>query len=192
MTDSICSRCGRLLDKPTAVCWMCHKRPLPLQQIRTAVLFSGPLPTLIHQFKYNRMFGLAAPLGDLMVQAWPQWQYPTDIIVAIPLHPTREKERGYNQSELLAQHLRQALGVPHCPQVVSRIRQTQPQVSLNAAERLMNMESAFSADPQKVAGKKVLLIDDVCTTGATLSAAATALLTAGAETVSAYCLARAV
>jgi ComF family protein len=141
--------------------------------------------------KYNGLFALTEPLADLMVEAWPRWQMPVDLFVPIPLYPERERKRGYNQSALLARHLCQRLQLPDDPKAVQRIRYTQPQVGLSADERLANVAYAFAADRRKVEGKSILLVDDVCTTGATLSAAAHALLTAGAKTVSAYCLARA-
>ena len=101
----------------------------------------------------------------------------------MPLHTTRLKERGYNQSELLAQNVALNMGIPCRPEALQRIRQTQSQVTMTAAERVTNMQDAFSANCSLSTGKQVLLIDDVYTTGSTMSACATALLTCGVQAV---------
>ena len=123
-----------------------------------------------------------------MVEAWPRWQHPVDLVLAIPLHHRRQSERGYNQSELLVAELRRQLGWPSDGEALSRTRQTRPQMGLTATERRANVHDAFVADPALVGGKRVLLVDDVCTTGSTLTAAAIALREAGARSVTAYCL----
>lgn len=191
LSEPICCCCGRVLSRPTHLCSSCRLSPPPLQQIRTAVLFLDPIPPIIHQFKYNGAFGLAEPLAGLMLQAWPRWQIPVDLVLPIPLHADRLKTRGYNQSALLARYFCQDLNLETAENVLQRTRYTQPQVHLSATERQENVAGAFFAESSRVAGKEVLLVDDVCTTGSTLSAAAQALLTAGAKSVSAYCLARA-
>ena len=192
LSNKVCQQCGRLCRKPTMCCFICKTYPLPLKQIKAAVLFDEPIPHLIHQMKYNGMFGLGKPLADIMVQAWQK--YPIidiDLVACIPLHPKRYQERGYNQSELLTQYFCWQLDLPFYKNVLRRIRYTPPQVGLSAADRRQNVKDAFQADHRLVAGKNVLLIDDVCTTGATLSVAAEAMLSVGANTVSGYCLARA-
>ena len=147
---------------------------------------------MIHKLKYEGMFGLGRPLADLMVEAWLRWETAIDLIIPIPLHHERQKVRGYNQSELLAHHLSQKISLPMYANALKRIRHTKPQVGLSAVERSTNVQAAFAAKTEYVAGKRVLLVDDVCTTGATLAAAADTLLMNGAESVSAYCLARVV
>jgi len=175
-----------------ARCSGCLRHPLqPVEQIRAAVLFAGAVPDMIHQLKYNGRFALAEPLGDLMATAWPQWEAHTDLVIGIPLHPDRKRKRGYNQSDLLASHFGRRVGLPEDHLALQRVRNTPPQVGLNAADRQTNMTNAFYAERDKVAGKDILLVDDVCTTGSTLQAAAQALLDAGAKRVSGYCLARA-
>ena len=186
--EPICPECGQPQEE-TAVCNRCRRRPLSLH-IRAALRFRATLPETIHQFKYYKKFGLASHLADLMVRAWPQWAMPVDWVLPIPLHAERRRERGYNQSALLAHHLAAQLGLPMSEKVLRRVRPTQVQARLTAEERLHNVQGAFSAEPN-VAGRRVLLIDDVCTTGSTLEAAAQTLLGAGALSVAAYCLARA-
>jgi ComF family protein len=107
-----------------------------------------------------------------------------DLIVPVPLHRSRERERGYNQSALVARGLGQILGVPVSPRALRRNRGTRTQTELSAEERARNVEGAFEVrDPGKVAGLRVLLVDDVLTTGATLDAGAAALRKAGARQV---------
>jgi ComF family protein len=162
-----------------------------VQKIRTAVLFVDPIPKIIHNLKYNGQFGLAKPLAQLMLEAWPQWNLTADLVIPIPLHTQRYKERGYNQSALLAKYLCQKLQIPWDAHALTRAKYTTPQVGLSAKDRSLNVKGAFIAKNEKVKGKSILLIDDVCTTGATLSAAAKTLLSANAKMVSSYCLARA-
>ena len=196
----ICQCCGqpRQYDgQPTAdqevVCADCQKRPFLLQQIRAATLFTDPIPTFIHKLKYTGSFALSHPLADLMIVAWEKWRVPVDLVIPIPLHRERKQDRGYNQSELLAEPFSRQYHIDFQPNALHRTRHTAPQVNLNAQQRHSNVMNAFeTVTPTSVKGRQILLIDDVCTTGATLNAAAQALLAAGATAVSAYCLARAI
>lgn len=192
LKEPICAHCGRVVIKKTERCSACLHTPLhPVDPVKAAVIFAEPIPTVIHQLKYNGCFALAKPLADLMVDAWTKWQMPVDLVVGVPLHPLREKKRGYNQSDLLARHFCERVNVAEDKRALRRVRHTSPQVSLGASERIVNVANAFVADSSKVTGKDILLIDDVCTTGSTLKAAAEALIAAGARRVSGYCLARA-
>jgi ComF family protein len=192
LAEPLCLACGRPTPASVGQCDQCRQRPLSVQPIRAAAGYSGPLIPLIHQMKYNGFFSLAEPLADLMATAWPTWQRPVELVVPIPLHPRHERERGYNQSALLARHLCGRFGWTLAEAALRRVKETQQQARLGAAERQANVQGAFVADAGRVAGRQVLLIDDVCTTGATLTAAADALWEAGATAVSAYCATRAV
>jgi ComF family protein len=187
--EPVCPKCGRPHTSVTYPCHICQEHPLPLQQIRAATFYAGPVAEVLKQFKYGGYFGLAQPLGNLMLAAWPRWQCPVDLVVPIPLHTARQRERGYNQSELLARFLERHLDWQVETAALKRSRRTRPQVGLNNVERQANVRGAFIADPALVRGRQILLIDDVHTTGATLVAAAEVLLAAGAKLVSAYCLA---
>ena len=187
----LCDRCGRPVVRATKCCSVCQERPLPLHQIRAAVLFAHPVSKLIHNLKYNGAFGLSKPLAELMAQAWQTWRMPVDLVLPIPLHAERERSRGYNQSTLLTRDFCRLVGLPYTETGLTRTRFTTPQVGLTAVERLKNVQDAF-ATQVNVVGKHVLLIDDVCTTGATMAAAANALLADGASAVSGYCVARAI
>ena len=130
-------------------------------------------------------------MAEIMQEVIPLTAVDTDLIIPIPLHPERERERGYNQSTLLARELSGQSHVPYSTNGLQRTRPTPPQAQLNAQARRENVRGAFMADASKVAHKRIVLIDDVCTTGSTLSEAAEALYAAGATAVSAHCFARA-
>ena len=187
----LCNRCGRPVSRATDCCSVCRERPLPLNQIRAAVLFAQPVSKLIHNLKYNGAFGLSKPLAEMMADAWQTWQMPVDLVLPIPLHAEREQKRGYNQSTLLTRDFCKLVGLPFVEDGLTRTRFTTPQVGLTAVERLKNVQDAF-ATQVNIVGKHILLIDDVCTTGATMAAAANALIADGASMVSGYCVARAI
>lgn len=193
--ESICPRCGRFLDPPPAsdvgrLCGECRSHPSSLDQMRASLRYQEPTSRVIHRFKYEGYFALAEPLARFLIAGWPTWEKPPDLILPIPLHPRRRRRRGYNQSELLARPLGRALGIPTDGSALRRTRHTVPQVGLGPDERHENVRGAFMAEAAVVGAKHILLVDDVLTTGATMSAAAEALLAAGATSVSAYCLAR--
>lgn len=188
---SMCHRCGRITETPVSACWSCRQKPHALNQIRTAVWFEGAVPELIHALKYNQNFALASLLGQYMATAWPDWDEPVDVILPVPLHPDRERQRGFNQSALLVEVLSEYQSCPWDGAALRRIRYTRPQVGLTAGQRHTNLRGAFVADPAKLAGQHVLLVDDVYTTGSTLREVAQVAREAGARRVSGYCLARA-
>ena len=187
----LCPLCSRTLDKPMAICWYCRKRPFPLKRIRAVFKYTSPLTELIYKLKYHNQFALAEPLGQQMAAAWSQQEISPSIVVPVPLHAERLRKRGYNQSMLLAKQLCSEWTLPLSTDALRRVRNTRPQVELDASERVQNVQAAFVADETAVADQHILLIDDVCTTGSTLTACTNALLAVGAASVSAYCLARA-
>ncbi|MCA9915023.1 MAG: ComF family protein, partial [Anaerolineae bacterium] len=118
---------------------------------------------------------IAALLTDL--------QWPVDMIVPVPLHARRLRERGYNQAEQIAIHAAQAAGIPCVAAASQRVRFTETQVGLNRHERLQNVTESFASDASLVQGKTILIVDDVKTTGATLAACAQPMLNAGAKSI---------
>lgn len=151
--------------------------------------YDGALRGLIHLFKYSKIETLAQPLSRLLVRALPREQ-PFDLIIPVPMHWRKRWERGFNQAELLAAPLARRYGIK-LSQNLRRRRYTQSQAALSEAERRRNLKDSFCVThPEEVAGRRVLLVDDVLTTGATLRAAAACLKSAGVAYVSALTLAR--
>jgi ComF family protein len=189
---ALCTRCGRpLAENAASYCARCARQPLLLQCVRTPFFFEAPISGIIHQLKYKGFFALAEPVADLMADAWPEAASGIDIIVPVPLHEQRQKMRGYNQAALLAHRLGQRWDLPVVEDGLYRSRHTQPQVGLSLAERQRNVTGAFTAVPGTFQGQRVLLVDDVFTTGSTLTAVTRILLEAGALFVWGYCAARA-
>jgi ComF family protein len=158
-----------------------------LLQVRAAGLHVEPLRHFIHLLKYEDRPDLAPDLARYLAAtlAGPEWEtiWPQlDAIVPVPLHPARRRQRGYDQSELLARGLSDRTRIPLRVDFVARTRETHAQVGLNAAQRQANMHNAFAATG-RCSGQHLLLIDDVYTTGATMRACAAALRAAGAATV---------
>jgi ComF family protein len=133
--------------------------------------------------KYRRDLGLGEVLARHLILIAEENTLPQDVIIPIPLGKRRRNERGYNQAALLARPLALALNISYRPRALKRIRETKSQVGLSFAQRRENVSGAFEAVPKLVSGRRVLLVDDVMTTGATLEAAAQALKNAGAADV---------
>lgn len=185
----ICPRCG---DAAVAdeLCPRCRNSPLQIESIRSVVYFEGVLRDAIHDLKYRGRTVLAEPLGDLMAIYWLHHGRPVDVVVPVPLHPTRLRERGYNQASLLARYMGRRIGLAVNDCVLMRHRATLPQVELDSSQRRENVYAAFSCSGDALAGTRVLLVDDVCTTGATLESCAVALREGGVRSVYALTLAR--
>jgi ComF family protein len=189
ITPPVCPRCGH----PTfdnALCAACRREPSNLDGITAVAIYAHPLREAIHTLKYRDGRALAAPLGERMADAWRQACRQADMFLPVPLHPSRLAERGYNQSLLLARVLGANVGVPVTETALVRQRATLPQVGLGWHERRQNVSGAFVCQGD-VRGKRVVLIDDVCTTGATLEACAAALKAGDATSIWALTLARA-
>ncbi len=198
ITPPRCASCGLPLPgfdaDPAPLCLECLRRLPPFSGARSWGHYSAQLRGVIHALKFGGKRNLAECLGPLMAAAfletWRKGDF--DGIVAVPLFRSRKLERGFNQSELLAASLGRVLGIPRI-RALGRTRPTPPQVGLGDADRWANVRGAFGCTlPRGVVGKRLLLVDDVMTTGATVSSAAGALLGAGALRVSVLTAARAV
>lgn len=155
--------------------------------------YGGAMATAITRFKYEGRRELARPLGHLLLRALP-WLRPLqiDVVVPVPLHGSRLVERGFNQAALLARPLARRLGAAFAARALTRVRPTDPQAALSQGARLQNVRGAFEArSPAFFEGLRVLLVDDVATTGATLAQAAIAARMSRARIVHAVVLARA-
>jgi ComF family protein len=183
----LCVRCGRPLKKDE--CPYCRQFPLQIDGLRAVGFFEGVLRDAIHHFKYKHRPELAPLFGGMLAEYFSALPIAVDAVAPVPLHPDRERMRGYNQSLLLARELSLHTGLPMWYNVIKRTHSTHPQVDLDASARRENVRDAFAATDQ-VAGAHLLLIDDVCTTGATMDACCTALKQCGAKSVWGLALAR--
>ena len=174
---------------PQGLCGLCSAGLVRFDAAYTYGGYDGELRTLLHLFKYSRMRPLAAPLGRLMARALPRDER-IDVIVPMPIHWRRLLVRGYNQSHLLAREVSTRSGLP-LERLLTRSRNTPVQAGLTGRERRLNVANSFTVpQPGRVAGRCLLLVDDVLTTGATLNAASGALKQAGAVRIAILTLAR--
>ena len=151
--------------------------------------YEASLQQLVHLFKYAKVESLAHPLSRFLLQALPL-DANFDLVMAMPMHWRKRWQRGFNQAELLAHPVARRYGMP-LAKALRRTRYTKSQAGLSETERRANLRGSFKVDhPERIAGKRILLIDDVFTTGSTLRAAAAVLKAAGAAHVSALTLAR--
>ncbi len=202
LSPPLCDVCGDVLatwrtcDRVAGVCARCRRRPSALTCARAAGAYEGVLRHLVHGLKYERRRTLAAPLAALMRERGGAVLSGADLVVPVPLHWLRQHRRGFNQSGELAR----GLGLP-VVDALRRVRATSPQFGLTAGGRVRNVGGAFSPprrpwlgarrhDP-RLRGACVVLVDDVCTTGATLDECARVLQQGGAREVRALTAARA-
>lgn len=187
---------SRLTRSEQYTCLACHDRDWQLSWIDSWGHYRDGLESLLHAFKFGRHDFLARPLGGLLMELLEQRNDTYfDWIVPVPMHPKKTRARGYNQSELLACALGRNAGIPVCNSL-RKIADNQTQSRLPKSERAANVKGVFTVSESRrwrsrVEGARVLIVDDICTTGETLAAAAEALATAGAGAISAVTVARA-
>lgn len=191
-----CERCGLPFSGDISTkftCSNCHEMELHFSSARSAVLSEGVVREIIHRYKYRQGIWFEPYLGELLVRqagavvAQEGW----NMIVPVPLHPARQREREFNQAERLAGYLARSAQIPVNSSLLRRIEPTTTQTRLNRKERAENMRRAFSMQPKrKLNGERVVVVDDVLTTGATTNACARILLKAGAREVCVWTVAR--
>jgi ComF family protein len=188
--DATCPVCGDL-HSGACLCWRCRDERPAFSRVQSGFRFEGRVRQAVHALKYRKGEMLAAPLAGALAEVVPA---PASFVLcAVPLHAARQAERGYNQAGLLTDELVRLWGMPRLPPAaLKRIRPTDSQVGQDYAARRENVRGAFAACSELVRDHRVLLIDDVCTTGATMNACAGALLAAGAGSVAGVTLARAI
>ena len=206
---AICSTCQRTLaeNRPAScprcalpyldyggsdhLCGDCQRQPPHYRTVCALGVYEGPLRQAIHRFKYQKDFTLATPLGHLLAAAVRQrGLLHADLILPVPLHPSRLRQRTFNQSLLLARILGKRSSTPVAGNLLRRLRPTPSQQGLSLEDRRHNLHQAFALHAP-LNGESVLLVDDVMTSGATIAACTKALLKNGAQTVDVAILARA-
>jgi ComF family protein len=183
ISPPICSVCGRPLTVNNT-CPGCIGAQAEIDEIRAPFLFGGVIRQAVHQLKYDNLKAIAPLLANFLHDFLLENPMPGDALVPVPIHKKRERERGYNQSSLIARELSRMTGLPLVEDCLIRKVNTPPQVrTTSALERHRNIANAFACINNHVAGKRVLLVDDVSTSGATLNACARILKAAGATSV---------
>lgn len=152
--------------------------------------FDGAIRQAVHALKYRDCRVIARDLGELMADWWKEHPMPADVVVPVPLHAERLRDRGYNQAALLARAFADQTDLPLDETTLIRHRSTATQTELDADQRRENVKDAFQCTSMALIDRRVLLIDDVCTTGATLASCAIALCDGGASEVRGLTLAR--
>lgn len=188
-----CPGCGALAgdpNMPPLLCGQCRSEPKPWDLLHCHGPYQGLLRDLILRYKFQRGLGLGRLLQALTMEAFRPGAERPEIIVPVPLHPRRLVWRGYNQSLELARRLSARSGIPLAAKALRRVRLTTPQVRVPGPRRRENVRDAFAADPALVSGRRVLLLDDVLTTGATLEEGTLTLKRAGAVRVEVLVLAQ--
>ena len=197
LRSPLCPRCGIPFataggtDHP---CGACITDPPPFVAARGALFFEGAARDLVHRYKYEQRTHLVHPLGLLTAKALTAFAAGSGagLIVPVPLHARRLRQRGFNQALLLGEFLARSWRLPLNRHNLRRTRWTEPQINLSAAERSANVRGAFAvADPGQLAGRRVILVDDVFTTGSTVAECSRTLLRAGADAVVVVTAARA-
>jgi len=189
--QNFCNKCGRSFPGVASApftCLDCRKRQPAYTAARSTAHFSGPVRDLLHIFKYRKGSWLAEDLTR-MLEACVQHHFPQEnieIVCPIPLHNRRQRERGYNQSQLLGKRLAERLDIPCFGDLLRRTRYTRSQTFLTADERWRNAQGIFAVNPllkEWLRERTVLVVDDVMTTGATVESASRTLLRGGAGRV---------
>jgi len=186
----LCPNCGRS-QASGIVCPDCRQRQTEIDGIRSPFKFDEVIRKAIHQLKYRNLKAISPCLAELLADYLRSNSLPGEALVCVPLHPRRLRERGYNQSSLLAKELGKSIDLPVIEDCLIRVKQAQPQVrAVDVEERRRNVADAFVCRDEKVGGKQIILIDDVCTSGATLESCAAALKSKDATSVWGLTLAR--
>lgn len=194
IAPSRCAACDAALRRSSVFCGACASTVEHASESGGACVaafeYGGAIATAIGRLKYEDRADLAARLARAMTPAVRRFEGAVDVVVPVPLHPRRLAERGYNQAALLATPIARMLGVSSGPRALARVRDTPRQVGMDRERRRINVAGAFAARELLVRGARILLVDDVLTTGATLDGCVRALHEVGAREVRALVFAR--
>jgi len=185
----VCDGCGALLP-PGAMCMSCMWHLSQIDGICSVYNFGSVARKAIHQLKYNNLRVIGGTMARLLFGYMTENHLTCDVLIPVPLHKSRLRERGYNQSSLLCRGLGGLCGIPVDEKSLVRSRRTVSQTECDREGRMSNVHGAFECSGDVLKGKNVVLVDDVCTTGATLQACAAALKAEGVITVRGLTFAR--
>lgn len=183
-----CPNCG--LPRFHHTCLACSSG-LGSLSVRAIASYAPPLKDALVRFKYRPDMAFADILADWLLRKMTTLEWEPDLLIPVPLNKVRLQQRGYNQVELITSALARYTTIPQKRSILTRVRDTRSQVGLNPKDRFANLEQAFKAKPAALRGQKVLLVDDLLTTGATIISCTQALAEAGARYVFALAIARA-
>lgn len=188
INEPTCLRCGKSVESAEQeYCFDCEKREFSFQRNRSVFPYEGQVRKAMHDFKYAHRRENGAFFSEALMKYLGPWMKSlnVEVIIPIPIHNRRNRRRGYNQAGLLAQRVGVYLQVPVDEDILGRLEYTKPQNRLGKKERKINVKNAFKILENEVQYDRVLLIDDIYTTGATLNGAAEALRAAGVREI--YC-----
>ena len=186
----VCAKCGRP-ESTGALCPTCWGWQTQIDGIRSPFRFDGVIRQAVYELKYRNLRAIACCLAALLFGYLQANPVPGDVLAAVPLHIRRLRNRGYNQSSLIARELSKLTALPMVEGCMIRVKDSPPQARTETVDqRRFNVVDAFSCVDQRFRGKRIVLLDDVCTSGATLDACATVLKSAGAVSVWGLTLAR--
>jgi ComF family protein len=176
LTHSVCHTCGLpvpgVADAETATCGRCLTQPPRYTMARYGTYYEGPLKDALVRFKYHAALHTGPGLSELLIQAFHRHfdESEFDVIVPVPIHLNKLRQRGFNQALVLAQRLSAETGIPLNRTTLKKMKDTPPQVGLTRRERLTNLKGAFGiSKPAVIRDRRVLLVDDVATTGSTIA-----------------------
>lgn len=181
-----CLRCGKTIEnEDLAYCNDCSKNPKSFVRGFPVFEYTGGVKKAIYDFKYNNQRSFGQVFADCMYACYKREleQLGIDGLVPVPIHKKKRRKRGFNQAEILAYHLGNRMNVPVFPKLLRRVINTNPQKELSDKARMKNLKNAFIIGTNKIKLKKVLLVDDIYTTGATIEACTKVLLASGVEEV---------
>jgi len=189
ITGKVCNKCGRPFIN--GICGICREKQFYFSKARASVIYDGSVRECIHFFKYNKKTYLLNTLFEVLLLPDSLDFLSCDFIVPVPLHWIRQYSRGFNQAELIGRKFSKRFNIKLSKTSLKRTRATPSQTGLSLKERTKNIKGAFSVrNSQKLNGKRILLVDDVMTTGATVNECSKVLLQAGVGEILVYTLAR--
>ena len=189
ISGKVCNKCGRPFIN--GICGICREKQFCFSKARASGIYDGSVRECIHFFKYKKKTYLLNTLFEVFLLPNSLDFLSCDLIVPVPLHWIREYSRGFNQAELIGKKISKRFNIPLSKTSLKRTKATPSQTGLSLKERTKNIKGAFSVrNEQKLNGKRILLVDDVMTTGATVNECSRVLLQAGAREILVYTLAR--